>query len=48
MIEESDDGKSDVLNNNPHTKALKGITKAEMSGQGILFFIGNYFSQPVH
>lgn len=48
MIEESGDGKSDVLNNNPHTKALKGITKAEMSGQGILFFIGKYSFHSVH
>lgn len=42
MIEESGEGKSDVITDNPHTKHVKGITRAEMSGQGILFFIGNH------
>lgn len=42
MIEESGDNKSGTFIDNPHAKAFKGITKAEMSGQGILFFIGNF------
>ncbi len=43
MIEESGENKFGNLADNPHTKALKGISPDELSGQGILFFIGKIF-----
>ncbi|XP_017462254.1 PREDICTED: cytochrome P450 3A8-like, partial [Rhagoletis zephyria] len=42
MIEESGENKFGNLADNPHTKALKGISPDELSGQGILFFIAGY------